>query len=46
MDLWQRLLAAEKRHEVDWLWVRGHSGDEMNERVDRMATAAREGLLG
>ena len=42
MDLWQRLLAAEKRHAVEWLWVRGHSGDAMNERVDRMATAARE----
>ena len=46
MDLWQRLLAAEKRHEVDWLWVRGHSGDVMTDRVDRMATAAREELRG
>jgi ribonuclease HI len=46
MDLWQRLLVAEKRHVVEWLWVRGHSGDAMNDRVDRMATAAREDLLG
>ncbi|MEJ0045100.1 MAG: ribonuclease HI [Rhodospirillales bacterium] len=41
MDLWQRLLAAEKPHRVEWIWVRGHSGNEMNERVDRLATQAR-----
>jgi ribonuclease HI len=41
LDLWQRLLAAAARHEVDWRWVRGHSGDEMNDRVDRLATLAR-----
>ena len=41
MDLWRRVLDAAKRHEVSWYWVRGHSGDENNERVDRLATAAR-----
>jgi ribonuclease HI len=46
MDLWQRLLAVEKQHEVEWRWVRGHSGDPMNERADRLATAAREGIGG
>jgi ribonuclease HI len=44
MDLWQRLLAAAKMHQVEWRWVRGHAGDPMNERADRLATAAREGL--
>jgi ribonuclease HI len=44
MDLWQRLLEAEKGHVVEWRFVRGHSGDVMNERVDKLATAAREGL--
>ena len=43
MDLWRRLLDAAKPHEVDWRWVRGHAGDAMNERADRLATAAREG---
>jgi ribonuclease HI len=43
-DLWQRLLEAAKRHEVEWRWVRGHAGDVMNERADRLATTAREGL--
>ena len=42
MELWQRLLAAAKPHEIDWRWVRGHAGDAMNERADRLATAARE----
>jgi len=41
MDLWRRVLDAAKRHEVEWRWVRGHSGDAMNERADRLATAAR-----
>ncbi len=41
MDLWQRVLDAAKRHQVSWQWVRGHSGDLNNERVDRLATEAR-----
>ncbi len=44
LDLWQRLLAAEKPHDVEWKWVRGHGGDVMNERADQLATAARERL--
>jgi ribonuclease HI len=42
MDLWQRILDAAKPHRIEWLWVRGHSGNEMNERADQLATAARE----
>ncbi len=41
MELWQRLLAAAKPHQVEWKWVRGHAGDAMNERADRLATEAR-----
>ncbi len=44
MDLWRRLLDAAKPHQIDWRWVRGHSGDTMNERVDMLATEARRGL--
>ncbi len=46
MDLWKRLLAAEKPHQVDWRWVRGHAGNPENERVDALATEAREKLEG
>ncbi len=42
MDLWRRLLDAAKPHQIEWLWVRGHSGDVMNDRVDGLATKARE----
>lgn len=40
VDLWQRLQAAMKPHEVDLHWVRGHNGHEENERVDRLAREA------
>ncbi|MCW5716102.1 MAG: ribonuclease HI [Bauldia sp.] len=36
-DLWQRLDAAQKRHDVTWHWVRGHAGTEGNERADQLA---------
>ncbi len=36
-DLWRRLDAAVARHQVEWQWVRGHTGHEENERVDALA---------
>jgi ribonuclease HI len=41
VDLWQRLEAAMARHRVEWHWVRGHAGNEGNERADALA---REGM--
>ena len=41
-DLWRRLHDACQRHDLRWRWVRGHAGDPANERVDRLARAARE----
>lgn len=41
-DLWQRLDAARERHELDWRWVKGHSGNPGNETADRLAN---KGLL-
>jgi len=46
MELWRRVLDAAARHTIDWRWVRGHAGDAMNERADRLATAARDRLRG
>ncbi|MBI4771120.1 MAG: ribonuclease HI [Chloroflexi bacterium] len=37
-DLWQALLAETERHEIEWRWVRGHAGNPLNERADRLAT--------
>jgi ribonuclease HI len=45
MDIWRPLLEAAAAHEIEWRWVRGHSGNPMNERADALATAAREGLV-
>ena len=39
-DLWERLHAANQRHEVEWRWVKGHSGNPDNERVDVLARDA------
>lgn len=36
-DLWERLNLAARNHTVDWRWVKGHSGDPDNERVDVLA---------
>lgn len=38
-DLWQRLDAARQRHQVEWRWVPGHSGDPENTRADALARA-------
>jgi ribonuclease HI len=40
VDLWQRLDAAAARHQIDWIWVRGHAGHPENERADALARAA------
>jgi ribonuclease HI len=41
-DLWEALIALAERHQVSWHKVRGHSGDPLNERADRLARAAIE----
>lgn len=40
-DLWRELRELVGRHEVNWHWVRGHSGNPFNERVDNLAREAR-----
>src|SRR5699024_8198669 len=42
VDLWQRLDKAAARHKVEWHWVRGHSGDQGNERADALARRGRD----
>jgi len=40
VDLWQRLDAALAHHKVRWHWVRGHAGNDLNERADEIAREA------
>ena len=39
-DLWQDLLAATRRHKIEWIWVKGHDGHPENERADKLASDA------
>lgn len=39
-DLWQRLIEEAKRHDIEWLWVKGHAGDPDNEIADQLASDA------
>ena len=45
-DLWKRLDEARARHEVDWRWVKGHAGHELNERADGLARKGLEETRG
>lgn len=42
-DLWQILLELCEQHQVNFIWVRGHSGNRENERCDRLAFKAAQG---
>ena len=45
-DLWRRLDTARDRHTVDWRWVKGHAGHELNEHADFLAgRGLREALV-
>jgi ribonuclease HI len=41
IDLWQKLDELREKHDVSWHWVKGHAGEEGNERADELA---REGM--
>ena len=40
IDLWKRLEAALETHDIEWHWIRGHSGHPENERADALARKA------
>jgi ribonuclease HI len=43
-DLWTTLDALTQKHTITWKWTRGHAGNVHNERVDQLATQARNQL--
>lgn len=44
-DLWQALDALVPVHELEWHWVKGHSGNVGNERVDALANRAIDAMI-
>ncbi len=44
-ELWQELDALNQKHQIEWHWVKGHSGDPGNERADELANQAMDELL-
>jgi ribonuclease HI len=40
VDLWQALDLELQKHKITWVWVKGHAGNELNERADQLARAA------
>ena len=44
-DLWQRLDAIVQSHQINWHWVKGHSGHPENELVDQAANEAIDDML-
>ena len=39
-DLWLMLLEQTEKHQITWRWVKGHAGDDLNERADQLARKA------
>jgi ribonuclease HI len=45
VELWQRLDAATQQHKIEWVWVKGHSGDPGNELADELANQGIDEML-
>ncbi len=45
-DLWRRLDDAAKPHNIEWLWIKGHSGHPENEKADKLANRGIDELSG
>ncbi|PKP81423.1 MAG: ribonuclease HI [Alphaproteobacteria bacterium HGW-Alphaproteobacteria-18] len=45
-ELWMAMEEACKRHDITWVWVKGHAGDEGNERADGLARKGTEEARG
>ena len=45
VDLWQELDVLANKHEIEWVWVKGHAGHDGNERADQLANRGVEHVL-
>ena len=37
VDLWKKILELDQKHKIEYIWVKGHAGNEFNERCDTLA---------
>ncbi|MGH8715286.1 MAG: ribonuclease HI [Burkholderiales bacterium] len=44
-DLWKRLDELASKHQIEWVWVEGHAGDEGNEHADSLANLGVESVM-
>jgi ribonuclease HI len=44
-DLWKQLDALSNLHQIEWIWVKGHAGNDGNERADQLANAGVEQVI-
>jgi ribonuclease HI len=44
-DLWLALDQVQRRHDIEWLWVKGHAGHPGNEKADQLANRAIDEML-
>jgi len=44
LELWQKLDELKSKHDIRWVWVKGHAGHKENERCDELARTAAEQL--
>jgi len=44
-DLWKQLAEEAKRHEIEWVWIKGHSGHPENDQVDSLANEALDKVM-
>ncbi len=45
IDLWQQLDKVTLLHDIEWHWVKGHSGHRENDRADALANLAIDNML-
>ncbi len=43
-DLWKRLDELAQQHDIEWLWVKGHAGNNGNEKADQLANLGAESV--
>jgi ribonuclease HI len=44
-DLWKQLDQLAQQHQIEWFWVRGHSGHDGNEQADKLANQGVESVI-